>query len=259
MSIILKESIVLIFSYFSVFFIVALIIKNNSIVDIGWGIGFVLAAWYSMARGGNYTETGVLATVLVTVWGLRLFYHIVKRNWKKPEDFRYAAWRKEWGKWLIPRAFLQIFMLQAFFMAVIAYPVISINATEKAPFSLFGILGALVWAKGFFFEALGDWQLKQFIKNPQNKGRIMKDGLWKYTRHPNYFGEATMWWGIFIIGIGTDSGIAGIISPLTITILLVFVSGVPMLEKKYAENEEFQAYARITSKFIPWFPKRESK
>jgi len=156
----------------------------------------------------------------------------------------------------VPRAFLQIFMLQAFFMAVIAYPVIAINATEKASFSIWGILGALVWIKGFYFEALGDWQLKQFIQNPDNKGKIMKNGLWKYTRHPNYFGEATMWWGIFIIGIGTDSGILGIISPLTITILLVFVSGVPMLEKKYAENEEFQAYARVTSKFIPWFPKK---
>ncbi len=257
MSVILKESIILIFAYFSVFFVVALIIKNNSIVDIGWGAGFVMVAWYSMVRGGNYTEIGVLTTVLVTVWGLRLFYHIIKRNWKKPEDFRYAAWRKEWGKWLVPRAFLQIFMLQGFFMAVIAYPVIAINATDKASFSLLAIIGALVWVKGFFFEAVGDWQLKQFIKNPANKGKIMKEGLWRYTRHPNYFGEATMWWGIFIIGIGTRSGILGIISPLTITILLVFVSGVPMLEKKYADNSEFQEYARRTSKFIPWFPKKE--
>lgn len=257
MSIVLKETLILIFSYFSVFFIVALVIKNNSIVDIGWGIGFVLAAWYSLVRAGFYSETGMLLTLLVTVWGLRLFYHIVKRNWGKPEDFRYAAWRKEWGKWLVPRAFLQIFMLQAFFMAVIAYPVIAANTSMDAPFSIWAVIGALAWAKGFYFEAVGDWQLKKFIKNPGNKGKIMKDGLWKYTRHPNYFGEATMWWGIFIIGIGSDSGMLGIISPLAITILLVFVSGVPMLEKKYADNEEFQAYKKITSKFIPWFPKKE--
>jgi len=93
MNIVLKESIILIFAYFSVFFVVALIIKNNSIVDIGWGIGFVLVAVYSLARAGNYTQTGILATLLVTVWGIRLFYHIIKRNWKTPEDFRYAAWR----------------------------------------------------------------------------------------------------------------------------------------------------------------------
>ncbi len=257
MNIVLKESILMIFAYFSIFFIIALLIKNNSIVDIGWGIGFVLAAWYSIVRAGHYTATGILATVLVTIWGLRLFYHIIKRNWNKPEDFRYAAWRKDWGKWLVPRAFLQIFMLQAFFMAVIAYPVISINVTEKAPFTIWGILGALIWLKGFFFEALGDWQLKQFIKKPENKGKIMKSGLWKFSRHPNYFGEATMWWGIFIIGIGTGSGLMGIISPLTITFLLVFISGVPLLEKKYADNSEFQAYAALTSKFIPWFPKKE--
>lgn len=251
------EALILILAYFTLFFVIAQIIKNNSIVDIGWGIGFVIVAWYTFLRAGNGTEAGFLTTGLVTVWGSRLFYHIIKRNWKKPEDFRYAAWRKEWGRWVIPRAFFQVFMLQAFFMVVIAYPVVAINITERASYTLWVIIGLIVWLKGFFWEALGDWQLKQFIKNPENKGKIMKRGLWKYTRHPNYFGEATMWWGIFIIGIGTGSGFLGIISPLTITFLLVFVSGVPMLEKKYADNPEFQAYARLTSKFIPWFPKKD--
>jgi len=258
MNIVLIQSFLLIFAYFSVFFVIALIIKNNSIVDIGWGIGFVFAAWYSLARAGYYTGIGILTSLLVTIWGLRLFYHIVRRNWNKAEDFRYAAWRKEWGKWLVPRAFLQIFMLQAFFMAVIAYPVLSVNVAPKADFTIWVVVGVLVWIKGFTFEALGDWQLKQFIKNPKNKGKIMKMGLWKFTRHPNYFGEATMWWGIFIIGMGAGTGILGIISPLTITFLLVFVSGIPMLEKKYADNPEFQAYAKKTSKFIPWFPKKEN-
>jgi len=253
----LFQAALIVFVYFFIFFLVAQVIKNNSIVDMGWGAGFVVIALATLFIGGAYTERNLLVTLLVLIWGGRLTYHIVRRNWGKPEDFRYAKWRKEWGRWLVPRAFLQVFMLQGFLMLVIAYPIILINAYPAPGLNILDFLGLLVWITGFIFEAVGDKQLAEFLKNPANKGRIIRHGLWKYTRHPNYFGEATMWWGIFLLALSVPLGWSGIISPLTITFMLLFVSGVPMLEKSLQENPEFKEYARVTSKFIPWFPKKK--
>jgi steroid 5-alpha reductase family enzyme len=251
------QSIILVFIYMTLFFVVAQIKKNNSIVDMAWGIGFVMIAVYTLFIGGNYNPSSIIVTTLVCIWGIRLFYHILKRNLGKSEDFRYAAWRKEWGKWVVPRAFLQVFMLQGVIMLVIAYPIIMNNATTVASLGALEIIGLAIWIVGFIFEALGDKQLKDFIADKTNKGHIMKKGLWKYTRHPNYFGEATMWWGIFIISIPSSSGLMGIVSPIMITLMLLFVSGVPMLEKHYKDNKEFQEYAKVTSIFVPWFPRKQ--
>ncbi|MCB2301001.1 DUF1295 domain-containing protein [Clostridium tagluense] len=253
------QSIGVIFVYMTVFFIVAQIVKNNSIVDMGWGLGFVVIAVYTLLTSGNYNFRSVIVTVLVFVWGMRLFYHILKRNLGKPEDFRYVAMRKKWGKLIIVMGFLQVFMLQGALMLVIAYPIIMNNATDTGSLGLLEIIGVVIWIVGFAFEALGDKQLKDFISDKKNKGHIMKWGLWKYTRHPNYFGEATMWWGIFIISLSSRSGIAGIISPILITLLLLFVSGVPMLEKHYKDNKEFQDYSKYTNIFVPWVPKKIKK
>ena len=250
------QSTILVFIYMSIFFIIAQIKKNNSIVDMGWGLGFVLISVYTLFTGGNYNLRAIIVTALVLVWGIRLFYHILKRNLGKPEDFRYATFRRSWGRWEMPRAFLQVFMLQGAIMLVIAYPIIMNNATSKGSLGILELVGIAVWIVGFIFEALGDKQLKNFIADKKNKGHIMKSGLWKYTRHPNYFGEATMWWGIFIITLSSQSGIEGIISPIIITLLLLYVSGVPMLEKHYKDNKEFQAYVKITSKFVPSLPKK---
>jgi len=252
-------SVVIIFIYFTIFFIIAQIIKNNSIVDIGWGLGFVLIALYTFFFSEIITAKNILVTLLVLVWGSRLFYHILKRNWGKPEDFRYAKWRKDWGKWLFIRGFFQIFMLQGLLMLIIASPIIFINDSHQMGLHLLDYLGALIWITGYFFESIGDYQLAQFIRKPENKGKIMKYGLWRYTRHPNYFGEATMWWGIYVISLSLPNSFWLIISPLTITILLLYVSGVPMLEKKFADDPKFQEYARETSKFFPWFPKKSEE
>ncbi|MDD2353503.1 MAG: DUF1295 domain-containing protein [Atribacterota bacterium] len=248
-------SAVLIFIYFTIFFITAQIIKNNSIVDIGWGFGFILVTLFTFFFSEVITARSILVSVLVITWGSRLSYYILKRNWGKPEDFRYAKWRREWGKWIYIRGFFQIFMLQGLFLLIISSPVILINHSQQQGLQLLDYLGTIIWITGFLFESVGDYQLAQFIKKPKNKGNIMKYGLWKYTRHPNYFGEATMWWGIYIIALSLPRGFWLVISPLTITLLLLFVSGVPMLEKKFADNPKFQEYARETSKFFPWFPK----
>ncbi len=246
-----------IFVYFSLFFFTAVIIKNNSIVDIGWGAGFVLSSYFALFLTGNFTMRSILTVLLVTIWGLRLSYHIFKRNHGKPEDFRYAKWREEWDYFYL-RSFFQIFVLQGILMFIIVSSIINIINSPLNQLKVFDFIGLLIWLIGFYFESVGDKQLKEFIKKPASEkdGHIMKEGLWKYTRHPNYFGEATMWWGIFIIGLSTSGGWRFIISPITITYLLLFVSGVPMLEKKYADDEEFQCYAEKTNKFFPWFAKK---
>jgi steroid 5-alpha reductase family enzyme len=250
------QAALIVFVYFLVFFLVAQVIKNNSIVDMGWGAGFVLLALIILISQGAYVERNLLMTLLVTIWGGRLTYYIVKRNWGKPEDFRYAKWRQEWGRWLVPRAFLQVFMLQGLLMLVIGYPIVLVNANPQPELNFFDYAGLLVWIIGFIFESVGDKQMAEFKKDPANKGHVIKSGLWKYSRHPNYFGEATMWWGIFLLALSVPSGLSAVISPLVITLLLLFVSGVPMLERKYKDNPEFQAYAKVTSKFFPWFPKQ---
>lgn len=250
------DVILLIFIYFLIFFVIGTAIKNNSIVDMGWGLGFVLIAWYLMIDNWTFLLPRVIMTILVTVWGLRLFIHIVKRNLGKEEDFRYRKWRNEWGKWLIPRAFLQVYMLQGLFMGVVSLPVILIRY-ETGSWSLpILTVGLAVWIIGFIFESFGDRQLKNFIGNPANKGKIMDQGLWKYTRHPNYFGEATMWWGIFLVGMSANISVLSVISPLTISLLLLFVSGVPMLEKSMKDRPGYQEYADKTSIFLPLPPKK---
>ncbi len=251
----LLQPFIIILVYFILLFIVATVIKNNSIVDMGWGLGFVLVTAYAYVSAGHFTTRGTVTLILVAIWGLRLAKHIFQRNFGKPEDFRYANWRKEWGKWVVPRAFFQIFMLQGFFMYIVVLPALLIQRSNLPGFGLFEVTGLILWCIGFYFEAVGDWQLKEFKADSENKGKIITTGLWKFTRHPNYFGEALMWWGIWIIALSVPMGWLGVVSPLVITYLLRFVSGVPMLEKKYKEREDFKEYAAKTNAFIPWFPK----
>jgi len=252
------EPMLLVFVYMTLFFLVALLKKNNSIVDIGWGVGFVLIALYTLFTRGVGSDPQFYITLFVAIWGLRLFYHIIRRNWGKAEDFRYANWRKQWGKWVHVRAFFQVFMLQGLFMLIIAAPIIITNSTRShRPLTEIGWIGIIVWLVGFFFEAVGDRQLQKFIADKKNKGKLMTQGLWKYTRHPNYFGEAVMWWGIWFISLSTPWSGFGIIGPITITLLIRFVSGVPMLEKKYAGRKDFEAYKKRTNAFVPWFPKKD--
>jgi steroid 5-alpha reductase family enzyme len=252
-----------IFIYFLIFFVVATIIKNNSIVDIGWGLGFVVTAWILFFVKADFGIDKIIVNVLVSLWGLRLFYYILRRNIFAEEDFRYKKWRQDWGKWVVPRAFLQVFMLQGLFMFVVGLGVFWINVTPglDSGFSWFlVILGILVWLVGYFFEVVGDRQLKKHIANKNKTQKLMTTGLWKYTRHPNYFGEAVMWWGLFIIVLAMPTNsfwkYLAIISPIVITYLLRFVSGVPMLERKMKEAPGWDEYANKTNAFIPWFPKK---
>jgi len=248
-------SAICVFLYMVFIFLLAWIIKDNSIVDIAWGIGFLLVAILTFILGGGFVTRHFLVTALIVIWGTRLAAHIAIRNKGRGEDFRYAKWRRDWGKWFFIRSFFQIYVLQGFLLLIIAYPVMLINHSEKKGIGLLDILGLVVWLTGFFFEAVGDVQLSKFKRKAENKGKIMNRGLWKYTRHPNYFGEAAVWWGIFLIALSVRYGWTAVVSPLLITFLLLRVSGVKMLEKKYVGNKEFEEYAERTSVFFLWFPK----
>lgn len=253
---ILLSSSLLVLGYFSLLYIIALIKRDNSIVDIAWGMGFVLVGLYSLYSHGEMMNPRLVLVVgLIIIWGLRLSLYILGRNRGKKEDFRYAKWRQDWGKYWVIRSYLQVFLVQGFFLLTIAYPLLMLSKSKFVNFSWLDYVGIAIWLLGFIFQAVGDRQKSNFKKNPNNRGKIMQSGLWKYTRHPNYFGESTMWWGIFIITLNIENGIYAIFSPLIITFLLLFVSGIPLLEKKYENNPEFQDYKRRTSPFIPWLPR----
>lgn len=245
-----------VFLFMTCVFVLALFKKDNSVVDVAWGIGFILVALLTFFIDPIFTLRSVLITGLVIVWGTRLAVHIYLRNRGKGEDFRYAKWRKDWGKTFIWRSYFQIFMLQGLLLLIISYPIILVNQSEADGIKALDVAGMAVWMIGLLFEAIGDYQLRAFKKNPENRGKIMSSGLWKYTRHPNYFGEVSCWWGIFLIALSVERGWTGVISPLAITFLLLRVSGITMLEKKYEGNQEYEAYARKTSPFFPWFPKK---
>lgn len=238
-------------AYMSLWFVVSLIKKRNDVADVAWGLGFVLMAWVSFFLSDNSGARGLLLGILVSIWGLRLAWHIHARNKGKEEDYRYLAWRKEWGKWFYPRSYLQVYLLQGALLFLIALPVFLTNKSSGAPLGWLDFLGIAIWLLGFYFEVVGDAQLAHFVKNPANKDKIMKSGLWAYTRHPNYFGEVALWWGVFIVSLGSINSIYAIIGPLTITILILFVSGIPLLEKKYAGRPDFEEYKKRTSVFFP--------
>lgn len=242
--------------YMTCWFAVAVRKGRNDLADIAWGGGFILVALSSLALHGAVTPRSALVSGLVVIWGTRLAVHIGLRNRGKPEDARYRKWREEWGEHVLLRSFLQIFLLQGCLLLVISIPVILVNLSPPEPLAWLDVLGLLVWLTGFLFEAEGDFQLVLFKRNPAHKGKIMTTGLWRYTRHPNYFGEVTLWWGIYLIALSVPHGWLTVVGPLTITILILKVSGIPMLEKKYEGNAEFQEYKRRTSAFWPLPPKR---
>jgi steroid 5-alpha reductase family enzyme len=246
------------FVYMIVVFFLAWIREDNSIVDIAWGGGFIIVSFFSLLQGGHIAPRSLLVTALVSIWGLRLAWHIYRRNRGRGEDFRYRAWRESWGKWFRWRSFFQIFMLQGLILVVVALPVIWVNRNTAPGLAWTDGFALAVWLFGFGFEAVGDRQLTQFRKNPENHGKIMASGLWRYSRHPNYFGEATLWWGMSLFALAVPLGWIGLAGPLVITLMLRFVSGVPLLEKKYAGNSDFRDYRNRTPVFVPWIPRRKT-
>jgi steroid 5-alpha reductase family enzyme len=255
---ILISQTIVIFIYMSLWFFIAQALKRNDIADVAWGTGFIVAAVTAVTLSDSVTSRGFLVMCLVTLWGARLAFHIHMRNRGKPEDRRYKKWKEEWGRHAVIRAYLQLFLFQGLLMIIISLPVTFIILFGQGPVGLLDILGLFIWFAGFFFETVGDYQLLSYKSDPANKGNIMTQGLWSYTRHPNYFGEVTLWWGIYIIALSVQHGWLTILGPLTITFLILKVSGIPLLEEKYKDNPEFQAYKKRTSAFFPLPPGKEA-
>ncbi len=247
----------LIFLYATFWFILSIIKKRNDLADIAWGLGYILLSVFYLITT-EISQRGLLIYSLIFIWGLRLSIHIFLRNKGKQEDFRYQKWRNEWGKSFYLRSYLQVYLLQGFLLLLIVSPATIVSAFSQPTLGFLDYIGVVIWLVGFYFEAVGDYQLMEFSNNPENKGKIIKHGLWKYSRHPNYFGEVVMWWGIFLIALNSPYGIYALISPATITLLILFVSGIPMLEKKYENNPEFKEYKKRTSAFFPLPPKNNN-
>lgn len=247
----------ILFIYINIWFLISRIRKRNDVADEAWGLGFVLLAWSAFLLTDDWYFRNILVNILVTIWGVRLFIHIHSRHRGKEEDSRYLTWRKSWGKWFYVRSYLQVFILQAIFLFIIALPIMFINVNSDNSVSYLIILGLFIWLLGFLFESISDKQLSDFVHSPENKGKLMTQGLWKYSRHPNYFGEITQWWGIWIIALSIPNGIYTIIGPITISILIIFVSGIPLLEKKYKGRADFEEYKNKTSVFFPLPPKTD--
>jgi steroid 5-alpha reductase family enzyme len=237
-------------------FILSIIIKRNDIADVAWGLGIPLVSLFSFGVGPQNSFTTVL-TVVATLWGVRLSLRIFLRNRKKSEDVRYQKWRMEWGRWFYVRSYLQVYLLQGMLMVVVGYGFVHASVFGGgATLSSWQVFGLAVWAIGYFFEVVGDWQLDHFLRRAENRGKIMQQGLWRYTRHPNYFGEVTMWWGIWLIVAPLPLGYLALVSPLMITVLILKVSGIPMLERLMAGDLEFQKYQQRTSVFFPLPPRK---
>lgn len=229
-------------------FIIGVLLKRNDFADIAWGIGFILVTVY-MAYSFPITPIAGLIYTLVFLWGIRLSSYLLIRNTKKSEDFRYQNWRNEWGKSFYWRSFLQVYILQTFLLVIIATPIVFVGYARYEEVNVIHYVAVIFWLVGFTWQSVGDHQLMRFKKD--NKGKIMTTGLWKYSRHPNYFGELLMWWAIYIMVLPINYGFFTFIGPLTIHLLIVYVSGVPMLEAKYKNDQAFDAYKEKTPAIFP--------
>jgi steroid 5-alpha reductase family enzyme len=233
-------------------------LRRHSVVDVAWGLGFVLVAVFSFNGSYNFGSTArrVLLLVMVMVWGLRLAGHIARRGAGHGEDPRYekmlARVRPERRT---VYALGMIYLLQAVLIFVISLPV-QAGSFADGDVGPVAILGVAVWTIGLVFEAVGDWQLQRFKADPGNKGAIMKRGLWRYTRHPNYFGDACVWWGIWLVAAETGIGALTVLSPIVMTLFLTKGSGAAMTERRMAGRPGFDSYVARTSPFLPWPPRR---
>jgi len=238
--------------------LLSLALRDSSIADVFWGLGFVLIAWSTFFQAGGAFPRKLLITVLVSLWGLRLAGYIGYRKLGEGEDRRYRKWREQYGKkyWWV--SLFKVFLLQGLLLWIISL-VVQIGQASATPPALGWLdgAGAFVWAVGFVFELTADYQLYRFKADPQNKGKVMDRGLWGTSRHPNYFGECLVWWGLFLVTLSTPNGLWALISPVTITFLLLKVSGVTLTEKNIEEKRPaYKAYKERTSPFVPWFSRR---
>jgi steroid 5-alpha reductase family enzyme len=245
-------------AFMSAMFAVGRRIHRYDIVDIAWGLVFIVVAVTSLLFNQNTQLASLIVCSLVVIWGVRLSSHILRRvRSTTVEDKRYVEMRKKWQSGNEDLAiYFRIYVTQALLAMIISLPVIVINVATVEVSSALLIVGVLLWTVGFSIEAIADKQLRHFIQNPQNKGHVMTSGMWRYSRHPNYFGELTQWWAIGLIALALPFGWIGLIGPIIISYLIIFVSGIPLTEKAFAGRNGWSQYKRQTSVLIPWFVRK---
>jgi steroid 5-alpha reductase family enzyme len=270
MILIIIYTVIVLFLYIFIACVVGTIKKNWGTMDIFYGPAYFVVAITSLYLTYKYVGLisirQIIVTILVLLWAIRLATHVFIRNRGKPEDRRYAFMRKRWkekDKNIFIKSFTNIYLFQGLVIFIVVFPTLWINVNENPQIINFldfsGItlwVGLIVWLIGFYFESVGDYQLFKFLKNPNRTKKVMDEGLWKYTQHPNYFGEVTMWWGIYIIALAIPWGFITIFGPAYITFQIINVSGVRLLNKIHEGDDEFAEYRKKTSTFIPWFPKK---
>lgn len=237
--------------------LVSIIIKNVSIVDLFWGLGFVFVSIFYFLNTDGYSTRKIILILLVPIWGLRLSIYLAWRNIGKGEDFRYRQFRKKYGEnryWWI--SFFQTFLLQGILMWLISVPLLAAQYYNlNNSLGILDYVGIILWITGLFFETTGDIQLARFKADPANKGKVLDTGLWRFTRHPNYFGDSAVWWGYGFICLASGSYLP-VLGCVLMTALIIKVSGVALLEKSLTDQKpQYKEYIEKTSAFLPWFPK----
>lgn len=238
--------------------LLSVVIKNVSIVDIFWGFGFVVVNAFYVYNVEVVEPRNVLLLILASIWGLRLTLYLAIRNIGKGEDYRYQQFRKDYGEkryWWF--SYFQVFLLQGALILIVSLPFFGVHfSANSGQLIWLDYLAIIVWFVGFSFEAGGDYQLYKFKKNTNNKGKVLNSGFWRYTRHPNYFGDAAVWWAYALFSVAAG-GYWQIIGAVIMTLLIIKVSGVALLERNLKNTKpKYRSYIQKTSAFIPWFPKK---
>lgn len=246
--------------YVVIQWLASVFLEDASLVDRFWGGGFAFVALVSLAYADRATPRAWLLLAMAVVWGLRLSIYLTWRNWGQGEDYRYVAMRQRHGERFVIVSLFTVFVFQGALTWFISMPLQVGISAQSGELSLLDYTGAALWFTGFLFESIGDFQLARFKTNPANKGKVMDRGLWRYTRHPNYFGDALLWWGIYLVAVSAPYGAYTILSPALMTFLLMRVSGVRLLEKKLRKTRpEYAAYVARTNAFFPGPPKKTTQ
>jgi steroid 5-alpha reductase family enzyme len=238
-------------------FVASRVAGKHSVIDTAWGLLFVAIAiaTFAVSAGHGLATRRWLLLVLPLLWGLRLAQHIARRTIGKPEDPRYAELLAKAKGNPDLYALRMVYLLQGVLAFLIAAPIL-VGGYERGAVGVLGWLGVAVWLVGVFFEAVGDAQMQRFRNDPANKGKVIEQGLWRYTRHPNYFGDACVWWGIFLVAAERWPGLLTLPAPILMTLLLTKGSGARILERHMSRREGWAEYAARTSAFVPWPPKK---
>lgn len=246
--------------YMTAWWVTSVLLERSDVADVAWGLGFVMLAWWSTAVVSTtpFEQRSVVVAMLVSVWGVRLAWHIGRRNFAagRTEDERYAEMRRRSsGSWAA-RSLVTVFWLQGVLMWLVASPIVVLAASSDRMLTAVDLIAVGLWCIGFTLEAVGDAQLRVWLEDRGNRGKPLESGVWAWTRHPNYFGDALEWWGIGLLALPSRFWFAALVGPLVMTLLLRFVSGVPPLERRHVGEPLWEAYRRRTAIFFPRPPER---